>query len=125
MQEEVQILKSTKEDKDETELIKSQITDIDHIENLRLKETKTDIDGEKEEMHRAIVNINRKTRPLIKHVSVVKNDILHIDVIEKKSSSSNLLNEVSNWEDLLCDDDDMIDDVLNKVMLYINFIIAS
>lgn len=94
------------------------------VEHLKIKETETDIDGEKEEMQRAIVNINRKTRPLIKHVSVVKNDILHIDVVEKKtnSKSNNPLTEVSTWEDLLNEDDELIEDYVNKVMLHILFV---
>lgn len=93
-------------------------THIKNAENLKISETKSDIDGEHEEMQRAIVNINRKTRPLIKHVSVVKNDILHIDVEKKTVCKLNIhLNEVSNWEDLFNEDDDVNGDFVNQVIL--------
>lgn len=92
-------------------------THIKNVENLKISETKSEIDGEQEEMQRAIVNINRKTRPLIKHVSVVKNDILHIDVEKKTVCKLNIhLNEVSNWEDLFNEDDDINGDYVNKVI---------
>lgn len=87
------------------------------LDNIKTPQ-KTDIDGEKEEMQRAIVNINRKTRPLIKHVKIVESDILHIDVIDKKTVSNlkKPKHEVSNWEDLFNEDDNANEDHINQVM---------
>lgn len=70
------------------------------------------VDSDKEEMERAIVNINRKTRPLIKHVNVGNKDVLHIDIDDKdvrpKKVKGALLNEqVSNWEDLFNEEDEV------------------
>lgn len=91
-------------------------TQLKNVENAKISESKSDIDGEQEEMHRAIVNINRKTRPLIKHVSVVKNDILHIDVDKKTVCKLNIpLSEVSNWEDLFNEDDEINGDYVDQV----------
>lgn len=96
------------------------------LDNIKTPQ-KNDIDGEKEEMQRAIVNINRKTRPLIKHVNVVENDILHIDVVDKKTVSKfkKPKSEVSNWEDLLNEEDNVNEDPINQVMFCNIYLIIS
>ncbi|KRT79817.1 hypothetical protein AMK59_7145 [Oryctes borbonicus] len=87
---------------------------LDHIKTEDNNDK--NVDNDKEEMDRAIVNINRKTRPLIKHVNVGNKDVLHIaiddkDVKENKPKSNVkgaiLHKQVSNWEDLFNEDDDV------------------
>ncbi|GJQ67965.1 putative R3H domain and coiled-coil containing [Trypoxylus dichotomus] len=88
------------------------------LDNLKMGDNnEKNVDNDKEEMERAIVNINRKTRPLIKHVNVGNKDVLRIaiddkDLKEKTKPKSNVKGaishkQVSNWEDLFNEDDEI------------------
>lgn len=100
------------------------------LDNIKTDEGDKNVDIEKEEMQRAIVNINRKTRPLIKHVNVGNKDVLHISIDDKevkhKTSVKNVKSaivtneQVSNWEDLLSEEDEISGDVTEQVNLYTN-----
>lgn len=92
------------------------------LDSLNSTPEKSEQDAEKEEMQRAIVNINRKSRPLIKHVNVGKNDVLHISV-EKEPVSRHQpkleSNNLDSWEDLLNEDNGCLEgDFHSEVMLY-------
>ncbi|XP_022914841.1 coiled-coil domain-containing protein R3HCC1L isoform X2 [Onthophagus taurus] len=69
------------------------------------------VDLEKQEMERVISNINRKTRPIIKHVNVGNNDVLRIDLQRKAEKPKVILKDqqVANWEDLFNEDDDIVE----------------
>lgn len=90
------------------------------LQDAKVEEDKKNIDFDKEEMERAIVNINRKTRPLIKHVNVGNNHILHIDVNVRDVKSDKASREplrddqVASWEDLFNEEDD-INEVIEQV----------
>lgn len=83
------------------------------LDQLKTDDNEKNVDNDKEEMERAIVNINRKTRPLIKHVNVGNKDVLHIAIDDKdlkpkaKVKGAILDEQVSNWEDLCNDDDEL------------------
>lgn len=81
------------------------------LDELMATRTKFDVDVEKEEMKRAIININRKSKPLIKHYTDEKSNVLFIDDCDPKQntlqcSDDNKLKKIKtvnidNWEDLL------------------------
>jgi len=96
------------------------------VNDFQINSTKSLETDREEEMERTIVNINRKSRPLIKHVNVGNNNVLHIDVhekeLKKKQIRKNVLppNEfVSNWEDLCNEDDDFNEADIEQVILHI------